>query len=106
MTPLLVREKITEIAERIGRLYQPKKIILFGSYAYGNPTVDSDVDLLVIKNDAGSFISEQQKVRRIIGGELAADVLIRSDADIDRRLQLGDFFLGEILSQGICLYEA
>ncbi len=44
-------EKIkAEIVERLKPL-NPEKIILFGSYAYGNPTEDSDIDLYVIKKD-------------------------------------------------------
>ena len=45
-----VRKIINEIVDRISKGYKPKKVILFGSYAYGEPTEDSDIDLLIIKN--------------------------------------------------------
>jgi predicted nucleotidyltransferase len=41
-----IREYIKDLCEQIVRVAQPQKIILFGSYAYGNPTEDSDIDLL------------------------------------------------------------
>lgn len=42
------RKTILKMVEKIIKEYQPKKIILFGSYAYGEPTEDSDVDLLIV----------------------------------------------------------
>lgn len=45
-----IRQIILRMVEKIAKEYQPRKIILFGSYAYGEPTQDSDVDLLIIKN--------------------------------------------------------
>lgn len=58
-----VREDILSMVEKIRREYQPKKIILFGSYAYGKPTDDSDVDLLVVTTRTFSP-EETYKIRR------------------------------------------
>ena len=45
---MIDEKKITDLGERIAREFQPERIILFGSYAYGKPRPDSDVDLLVV----------------------------------------------------------
>ena len=45
-----IRKIILEIADTIIRQYQPKKVILFGSHAYGEATADSDIDLLIVKD--------------------------------------------------------
>jgi predicted nucleotidyltransferase len=47
---MLETNKIDDIVNRIAVKFNPDKIILFGSYAAGNPNSDSDVDLLVIKD--------------------------------------------------------
>jgi predicted nucleotidyltransferase len=43
-----VRRIILKMVEKIASEYQPKKVILFGSYAYGEPTEDSDIDILIV----------------------------------------------------------
>ncbi len=59
---------ILEIAKRIADQYEPKKIILFGSYAYGEPTQDSDVDLLIIKNTDKRPIDRWVEVKKLLRG--------------------------------------
>lgn len=100
--------KLKKITQRIVKEYKPEKIILFGSYAWGRPTADSDFDLCIIKKGAygkKKFFSEHKKVHSIIDGEIAADVLIYSPARMRRRLELGDFFFQDIMNKGIALYE-
>jgi len=58
---------IKEIVGILTEKYKPEKIILFGSYAYGNPTEDSDIDLLIIKEtDKKRRVDRFVEVKRII----------------------------------------
>jgi predicted nucleotidyltransferase len=62
-----VRGIILQIVEKIKKEYQPKKIILFGSYAYGEPTGDSDLDILIVTekrlNHGESYKMQQRLLR-------------------------------------------
>lgn len=60
-------ERLTrEIVEKLKKDYQPQKIILFGSYADGNPREGSDIDLLIIKETSGTFLDRWVRVRQIL----------------------------------------
>jgi predicted nucleotidyltransferase len=48
MHTMIDAAQIRQVSDEIARRFQPERIILFGSYAYGTPTEDSDVDLLVV----------------------------------------------------------
>jgi len=61
-----IRSEIDKIIRQIVAAYQPEKIILFGSYAYGKPSADSDLDLLIIKRTAERFIDRWTNVRKIV----------------------------------------
>jgi len=61
-----VKTIISEIVEKLKREYKPQRIILFGSYAYGNPTEDSDIDLLILKNTDKRRVDRFVQVKRII----------------------------------------
>ncbi len=99
-----IRSKIPTIVDRIVKAYKPLKVILFGSYAWGEPTRDSDVDLFIIKNEIGRKIDEMTVVQGIVHGDLAADTLVYSEADTARRVSWGDFFIRDIIQKGIYLY--
>lgn len=58
-----VRKIILEMVEKVIKEYQPKKVILFGSYAYGEPTEDSDIDILIVTERRLS-LEETYKIRR------------------------------------------
>jgi predicted nucleotidyltransferase len=89
----------------IAREFRPQKIILFGSYAYGRPTPDSDVDMLVIlPYRRGSRPSLE--IRRRISAGFPVDILVRAPAEVARRLRQGDSFIKEVMSNGRVLYEA
>ena len=96
---------IQRVAGNIARQFQPDRIMLFGSYAYGRPTEHSDVDLVILMtgnrvHDRGILIRE-----RIEFG-FPVDLLVRSPAEFKRRIAMGDCFLREIQEKGKILYEA
>ncbi len=94
------------IASRIAQDYQPEKIILFGSYAYGKPTPNSDIDMLVIMDSSRNEVEAAGEILKALPPQpFSIDLLVRSQATIDRRIEMGDWFLKEATSQGIALYE-
>jgi len=99
------QKEIKKIVGRIVRKYKPEKIYLFGSFAWGKPTKDSDVDLLIVKKTRKKWIARQIEIGRIFDGEIATDTLVRTPLEIKRRLDLGDFFYRNILRKGKMLYE-
>ena len=106
MVDEIIRQKNFEIVKKIKKQYQPDKIILFGSYAYGEPTENSDIDLLIIKESNKRRIDrfcEVRKIIRDIKGISIQPVVFTKD-EFNKRLKIGDDFLKEILEKGEVLY--
>lgn len=104
-----VRRIIQDILEKLLTGYAPQKVILFGSYAYGNPQPDSDIDLLIIKETPERFIDRWVTVQRILTGthrSLPVETLVLTPREIESRLTIGDQFIKEILEKGEILYAA
>ena len=97
---------IEEITRRITSNFDPLKIILFGSYAYGNPKSESDIDILVIMNTPLSEVQQAQAIRKTINPLFGLDLLVYKPDNISKRIQWDDPFLKEILEKGIILYES
>ncbi len=101
------REKILQIVEKIKKGYEPEKIILFGSYAYGNPTKENDIDLLIIKETSKPFHKRWVEVCSIANDILRAtpfSPFVITPKELKRRLARGDYFFKDILSKGEVLY--
>jgi len=96
----VIRRYTRQVAER----FQPDKIILFGSYAYGTPNADSDVDILVIMPARNEF-DQAFKIRCEVPTCFPMDLLVRTPKDIERRLSDGDLFHTKIVTKGKLLYE-
>src|SRR5947209_13067994 len=94
---------IRDYARRVAERFQPDKIILFGSYAYGTPHEDSDVDILVIM-PARNQGSKAGRIRWEVPAPFAMDLIVRTPETLRWRLQEGDSFLREIVSKGKVLY--
>ena len=102
-----LRQRILEIVERVVERYRPKKVILFGSYAYGEPTEDSDVDLLIIKNTEKRPIDRWLEVKKLLRGLrplMAVAPLVYTEREIAARIAMRDFFVEEVLERGEMLY--
>ena len=88
----------------------PEKVILFGSYAYGTPNVDSDIDLLVIKNITESEVRNYRlKLKKALWEKLKAynfpfDLIVDSEKRIKQRIEMGDLFYKEIYTKGKVIY--
>ena len=104
---MVKRSQIRAFSEAVAREFRPRKIVLFGSYAYGRPTKDSDVDLLVIMTrtrDRGERMSV--RILHAIPRDFPLDLLVRTPADVAKRLRWKDPFICEAIENGEVLYEA
>ena len=99
-------KEILTAVDAIAAFYKPLKILIFGSYAYGTPNYDSDVDLLVLKNFRGSPNQQYDKIRLSIVMPFPVDLLVRTPAEVARRIGWNDCFLQEVMAKGLVLYEA
>jgi predicted nucleotidyltransferase len=98
-------DQIQALSQEIADKFQPEKIILFGSYAYGQPNQDSDVDLLVILDFEGISVQKAIEIRQAIDYHFPLDLLTRTPQHIQQRLEMGDFFIRDIVEKGRVLYE-
>jgi predicted nucleotidyltransferase len=89
----------------IVRRFKPQRVILFGSYAYGAPSQDSDVDLMVIKRHRGHPARAAARISIAIEHRFPLDLMVRSPSELRRRLAMDDYFISEIVHKGIVLYE-
>jgi predicted nucleotidyltransferase len=95
---------IRKLAREIAQKFQPNKIVLFGSYAYGKPHRDSDVDLLVVM-PAWNEISKASRIACAVDRPFPLDILVRTPENLRWRLEEGDWFLREAVRKGLVLYE-
>jgi len=96
-----IRHVVDQIVER----FHPVKVWLFGSFAYGTPTPDSDVDLLIVMDTSLRNVQQAVEIRKAIAFPFPVDVLVRTPQQIAERLALGDIFFHEVLAKGIILHE-
>ncbi|MFZ5516821.1 MAG: nucleotidyltransferase domain-containing protein [Candidatus Zhuqueibacterota bacterium] len=85
--------------------FNPDKIILFGSYAEGKPTEESDLDLLVILTPKHSTFQTSVEISLAMTHNYPLDIIVRTPAEIKRRLKSGDFFINNIIKNGKVLNE-
>ena len=95
---------IRRYARAIAEWFRPDKIVLFGSYAYGTPHADSDVDLLVVMPTWNQH-SKAVQIRWKLAAPFPMDLIVRTPKEMKWRLEEGDSFLTEIVSKGKVLYE-
>ena len=101
----MITNLVTRLAEEIG----PQKVILFGSYAYGEADGDSDVDLLIIADMPEDFFRRLAKVRKVLSGlhrGIPLDTIVLTPREVEERIEAGDQFIKEALERGEVLYAA
>lgn len=96
---------IRDVVQQIAEQFQPKKIILFGSYAYGHPRPESDVDLLVVMDTPLKEIEQAIQICQATPYQFGLDLIVRKPSTLKRRLAQGDPFLREVMQFGKVLYE-
>jgi predicted nucleotidyltransferase len=97
----VIRGYARQVADR----FHPDKIILFGSYAYGKPHEDSDVDLLVVM-PCYNEINMAIRICVALHAPFSLDLIVRTPKRLDRDIRDNDWFLREIVEKGKTLYEA
>lgn len=102
----ITEEKIQQAAQKIADAVRPEKIILFGSYAYGKPNDDSDVDFLVIMESDQSVHKRMVQLSEVlVPRPFPVDIITRTSAELQERLGIGDSFFKEIVTKGKVLYD-
>ena len=86
------RREIRRFVDQVVRRFRPKAVILFGSHAYGEPTGDSDVDLMVIMPHRGSSAKVATEIRLACPRGFPMDLMVRTPGEVRRRLRMGDPF--------------
>jgi predicted nucleotidyltransferase len=105
---MLDQAKITIIVEKLVEAYHPRRIYLFGSYAWGEPTIDSDLDLLIIVAS-----SEEKPYRRmkpayqaLRGMKVSKDILVYTEAEFENYAGEPASLFYKIKNEGVKLFEA
>ena len=102
----IVTQDIADVVAQIVERFHPQQVVLFGSYAYGTPTSDSDVDLLVVMETPLRHVEQAVEIRKAVDFPFPVDVLVRTPQHLAKRVALGDVFLREVLTKGVILYAA
>jgi len=103
--------EITEIYKQQGVV----RVILFGSYAYGNPTAESDIDLMIVvpletlpsthRERVDLYLLYNQFIKHL-RSVIPIDLVIYTMAAYEKFIELGSVFSKEITNHGVILYEA
>jgi predicted nucleotidyltransferase len=101
-----IEESLEEIKLRLIKEFNPQQIILFGSHAYGHPTADSDVDLLIVMESHERPVTRAARVSKLLRPRpFPIDILVRTPDEIRYRLEIGDQFVRDIFARGRVLYD-
>ena len=102
----VTRHAIDSVVQRIANKFNPERIILFGSYAYGRPRADSDVDLLIVIETNERPRAKQLEISRALSPHpFGMDILVRTPKQLQKRIAMGDSFLRDIMTHGKVVYE-
>jgi len=104
---MIAMTDIKRYCDEIAVACRPQRIILFGSYAYGKPTEDSDVDVLVVLPKKRRVMRDAAvKIRLKVDADFPVDVLVRGESEVERRVRQKDLFMTRITNEGKVMYEA
>ena len=102
---MINNQDINKIVSKIVTNINPDKIILFGSYAYGSPNEDSDLDLLVIKDMAVEKHKRGREIRKYLRGtKVPLDLLIYTNEEVEELKNDKNAFISQILEKGRVLH--
>lgn len=102
---MITEQQIKETANKIGEKFSPEKIILFGSYAWGKPTENSDVDFFIVKETDNTRDMSRKISRFVFPRPFPIDIIVYTPEQIEKRKQMRDFFLKDILTSGRVLFS-
>ena len=100
-----IGQELDKVVKKIVKEFKPEKIILFGSYAWGKPTKDSDVDLFIVKETSRSTRDIAPHIRRsLFPAPFPLDLIVYTPKDVAKSRIIDDFFIEDILVNGRILY--
>lgn len=104
---MVAMKDIKRYCDAIAAAFKPRRIILFGSHAYGQPNEDSDVDVLVVMpGKKRSHRDTAVKIRLKVDTDFPVDVLVRGETEVERRVRQKDLFMTHITRDGRVMYES
>ena len=101
-----IADKLLPYLRVLVEQFRPQQIILFGSYARGQPDEHSDVDLLIIMPFEGDSIRKAVEIRSAVHAGFPVDLLVRTPAQVEQRIAWNDWFMREIVGKGKVVYAA
>ena len=102
---MITQDRIHDVSEQIAREFVPERITLFGSYAYGQPTEHSDVDLLVVLPFEGKPYRKATEILAAVHAGFPLDIVARRPDDVERRYHDRDPLIQDAVDRGRVLYE-
>ncbi len=103
---MISQNKIDDIVNKIAQNYNPEKILLFGSYANGQPNDESDLDFIIIKDTDKPRHKRGREVRKfLIGSMVPIDIKIYTPDEFESEQKSGYSFLSSIIKGTKLLYE-
>ena len=107
ISPMVSMPDIKRYCDAIAAAFKPRRIILFGSHACGQPTEDSDVDVLVVMPKSRRAGTQTAiRIRERVDADFPVDVLVRGEKEVERRVREQDLFMMQITREGRVMYEA
>lgn len=103
---IVILKDIQKIVQQIVEHFHPQKVILFGSYAYGQPTEDSDVDLLVVMETDEKPLHAAARIAASVDHPFPLDIIVRRPLDLEAYLAEKSVFETQMITRGLTLYEA
>jgi predicted nucleotidyltransferase len=96
---------INQVVKQIVDKFKPQKIILFGSYARGNPRPESDVDMLVVMDTQLKEVQQSIQICQQIEYKFGLDLIVHTPEYLAERMKMGDWFLRDVIKEGKVIYE-
>ena len=105
---MITQETIDEVTRRLVEVYDPMEIYLFGSYAWGSPTEDSDMDLLVVVKESNEprWQRANPGAKALWGVGVSKDLLIYTKAEFERAVEHPSTLARKVKQEGVLLYAA
>ena len=98
--------KIEEAKRKLVKEFNPKKIYIFGSYAWGSPTEESDLDIMIITEECKNKISEMRRgIKALRGVGFSKDIIVESENEFIENSKDINKIENEIFNRGYLIYE-
>ena len=108
MSAEINKKKIQEVSSRLVKVYNPDQVCLFGSYAWGEPTLSSDLNVCIIVNDADENQAERIRIglKALQRIRIPVDILVYTWNEIEKNRNHPSSLIYKIFINGGKLYEA